>query len=181
MKEIKDNFLPKEVFQQLKEYCIDKEFQQIKIGEKEFLILDTPIFVYGHLLIDGYEIILSFIRKAHKDFDRDWRIHADNIINGSKSNIASVLYIDSSDSYNGTAFWKHHQYGDSLPENITNEEFDSLLVNDANNLEKWKLTCIIPNYENRMLQYNSNNFHSKYPNIIKQGERIVLVTFYKKK
>lgn len=134
------------------------------------------------LQVEGHEMILSFIRKAYKGFDNEIRIHADNIISGSKTSLAAVLYINDPDGVtpNGTSFWKHTDYGYQLPENISNEEFDRLITEDSNNLSKWSKTDFISAIPNRLLLYNSNYFHSKYPAEIEAGERIVAVAFYKK-
>ena len=176
-----DNFLPQELFQKLTDYCKQSEFQLINVGEKDFLILPTPPEIINHLQKSGHEIILTFIRKAHKEFDTDFRIHADGIINNQKTDLASVLYISESQTPNGTAFWRHHKHGKSLPADATEQEFNRLLTEDANDLEKWKAIGFVQNVPNRLLTYNANNFHSKFPSVIQSGERIVLVTFYKKK
>lgn len=175
-----DNFLPEGLFQELTDYCNNKEFHMIKAGDKLFLMLTTPPVLNQYLQKEGYEIILSFIRKAHKNFDTDARIHADGIIMNEKTHLASVLYISESQTFNGTAFWKHHIHGKELPIDISESEFDRLITEDANDLSKWKKIGFVQNVPNRLLTYNANCFHSKYPSKIEDGERVVLVTFYKK-
>lgn len=179
---ITENFLSETVFNQLQEYCKLNEFEIVKAREKEFSILETPNFVMDFLEIEGYDLILTFIRSAKKDFDTDARIHADNIIMGEKTALASVLYINPEGevSENGTAFWKHHQYGEELPDTISNQEFDRLLIEDSNNLSKWQHVETVFSKPNRQLLYNSNLFHSKYPKVIEEGIRMVLVCFYSK-
>lgn len=179
--QITDNFLPEGLFQELSDYCQQKEFQLVNVGEKEFLVLPTPPIIIDYLQREGHEIILTFIRKAHRSFDTDFRIHADGIINNEKTHLASVLYISESQTLNGTAFWKHHKHGKSLPANVTEQEFNRLLTEDSNDLSKWKSIGFVQNVPNRLLTYNANHFHSKSPNVITEGERIVLVTFYSKK
>lgn len=177
---VQDSYFQPKVFNLLQQYC-KQEFQIIDRGGKEFLVLPTPKELVPLLQIDGNELILSFIRKAHKEFDTSWRVHADNIIEGHKTSLASVLYISGNDvSENGTATWKHHLHGTRLPEDVTDEEFDRLLLEDANDLDKWERMDFIKSEPNRMLTYESNLFHSKWPNIIEEGERIVLVNFYRK-
>jgi len=175
-----DNFLPKGLFQELSDYCAQKEFQMVNVGEKYFLILPTPPIVIDYLQREGHEIILTFIRKAHRNFDTDFRIHADGIIMNEKTDLASVLYISESNTPNGTAFWQHHKHGKSLPADVTEQEFNRLLTEDSNDLSKWKQIGFVQNVPNRLLTYNANHFHSKFPSLIDSGERIVLVTFYKK-
>src|SRR5690606_14328916 len=116
----------------------------------------------------------------HRNFDTDFRIHADGIIMNEKTDLASVLYISESNTPNGTAFWQHHKHGKSLPADVTEQEFNRLLTEDSNDLSKWKQIGFVQNVPNRLLTYNANHFHSKFPSLIDSGERIVLVTFYKK-
>lgn len=181
MKHTEDNFLPQQLFEDLQNYCLNSDFQRIKLGEKEFDILETPKEILPFLQEEGYELIISFIRQATPVFDTDLRIHADNIIQGEKTALAKVLYINpqSETSTNGTAFWKHHIYGEELPEDVTNEEFDRLITEDSNDVKKWELLDIAYNKPNRLVTYKSNLFHSKYPQRIYNGKRIVLVAFYK--
>jgi len=177
---IHDNFLGQHAFDWLQEYC-KQDFNIVTVGDKQFSVLETPKEVIASLQIPNHEIILSFIRNAYCDFDTDWRIHADNIIQGEKSKLASVLYINKPRGVteNGTAFWEHKTCGLSLPSNISNEDFDRLLLEDSDDLSKWKQKDFIANVPNRFLTYDSNYFHSKFPNKIENGTRIVLVTFYK--
>jgi hypothetical protein len=178
-----NNFLPKIVFFDLQKFCKENKFEIIKLGDKEFSILQTPQELIPFFQIDGYELILTFIRSAYKGFDNDYRIHADNIMLGQKTALASVLYINEQlgTTPNGTCFYNHKTHGRELTEEVTNEEFDRLLLEDANNPSKWEKTDIVTSYPNRLLKYNSQAFHSKYPAEIIDGCRIVLVCFYAKK
>lgn len=177
---IQDNYFEPETFKMIQEYC-ENEFQIVKMGEKEFSVLRTPDELIPLLQVSGYELVLTFIRSAHKDFDSDLRIHADNIIEGHKTALASVFYISGDEvSTNGTAFYKHLHYGRNLPENISNEEFDELIKNDSNDYRKWTKEDIIIGVPNRLLTYDSNRFHSKFPSKIDRGIRKVMVSFYKK-
>lgn len=179
---VQENFLPNEIFKQLQHYCGIKEFATVKVGEKDFCVLETPRYLLPHLEIEGHQRILTFIRQAHKDFDTDMRIHADNIIMGHKTSLARVLYITGKGvSDNGTAFWEHHTHGCMLNDDVTNEEFDRLLTEDSNDVSKWKQADYISSRPNRMLTYGSQQFHSKWPAKIEEGTRMVLVCFYTKK
>lgn len=179
MIQVQDSFLPTDIFKSLQDHC-QAEFETVTLGEKQFLVLPTPEYIYPYLNIDGHELVLTFIRQAHSEFDTDMRIHADNIINGHKTSLASVLYVNDEISDNGTAFWKHSTHGYSLADDVTNEEFDRLLKEDANDVSKWTQTDYISARPNRILVYGSQQFHSKWPAKIENGKRIVLVTFYKK-
>lgn len=176
-----NNFLPQDIFEELQNYCLKSEFERMKLGEKEFDFLQVPDNVLPYLKEDNHELIVTFIRRAMPDFDTDLRIHADNIIQGEKTALAKVLYLNSKGtvSENGTAFWEHVQYGYTLPKDVTNEEFDRLITEDANDWKKWNIRKVFYSEPNKLLTYSSNLFHSKYPARIVAGERIVLVAFYK--
>ena len=95
--------------------------------------------------------------------------------------LSSVLYINDEEDVtpNGTAFYKHHKYGYELPE-VSEQEFNRMILEDAKDPSKWTKTDTISAKPNRFLLYQANYFHSKFPAHIVQGERQVLVTFYKK-
>jgi hypothetical protein len=80
-------------------------------------------------------------------------------------------------SLNGTAFWKHKNYGE-IYNGKDSEEFDKLLKNDSNDISKWQLKSVIGHKENRLISYPCNYFHSKYPNEF-INSRKVFVMFYK--
>lgn len=175
-----DNYLETSTFDALKEYC-KSDFEIVKMGEKDFSVLQTPKDLLPLLKVEGHDLILSFIRSAHKDFDTDLRIHADHIINGDKAVLASVLYIGDDDiTPNGTAFYTHTKYGRQLPSDVSKEEFDRMIVEDSNDISKWVMTDFISAVPNRLLMYDANMFHSKYPKKIEKGVRKVLVNFYRK-
>lgn len=180
MIKVQDNFLSVEEFKSLQHYCFNNDFSIVAAGDKSFSVLETPKQILEKLEIEGQEIIFSFIRSAYKEFDTDLRIHADNIINGHMTSMASVLYVSNEDiTPNGTCFYKHNKYGLKLPKDCSAEDFDKLLSEDSNDESKWEkkdIVCAIPN---RLLTYDSNYFHSKYPKVIENGTRIVLVCFYK--
>ncbi|MGL4581588.1 MAG: hypothetical protein ACRCVU_01255 [Flavobacterium sp.] len=180
---IENNFLPQELFEELQNYCLNTPFERVKLGEKEFDFLRVPDNILPYLKEENYELIVTFIRRALPDFDTDWRIHADNIIQGEKTALAKVLYINpkGNASENGTAFWEHHAHGEELPKDVTNEEFDRLITEDSNDLSKWNFKKVFYSEPNKLLTYSANLFHSKYPAQVLWGERIVLVAFYKDK
>lgn len=177
-----ENYLPRRVFDGLQKECLEADFKEVQAGEKSFLCIETPRWLYEYLKVDGHRIIFTFIRKAHRNFDKELRIHCDSIINGVRPALASVLYINPKEGVtpNGTAFWSHKELGDRAPENISDKEFDRLLTKDANIAKKWQKTSYIASSPNRLLVYDSGMFHSKYPMVIQEGERIVCATFYEK-
>lgn len=182
MIEVKDNFLPKNVFKYLRNYCNENDFKIIDAGDKKFSVLPVPDAILPFLKKEGHEIILTFIRSAWKDFDTDMRAHCDGTISGKKTSLASVLYINNRGEVvpNGTCFYSHEVHGSSFPDNGSEEEFNRLLLEDSNNPDKWTKTSEIYSKPNRLLVYAANLFHGKWPNKIHKGHRIVLVTFYHK-
>mgnify|MGYP003675617944 FL=1 len=185
---IKDNFLPEIILNKLEEYLID--FREVEAGDKKFWIMETPIdfqeWIIKKLeLLENKEIkcILSFFRIATDKLDTDWRIHCDSIINQDLPERAIVLHFSQPPNrLTGTAFWNHHKHGDSLSyDQLTDKEFDRLLLKDANDLNKWSLNTVVGQKKNRLLSYPSNYFHSKYPNKATEKGRKVFVMFYKYK
>jgi len=176
-----DNFIPKKEFKELQEYCNNSEFNIVGKDKDLFSVIEIPDFVKEYFYINGLEISLMFIRRAYSGFDNDLRIHADNIVQGSKTSYASVLYINETEGVtdNGTCFYEHKIHGVKLTEECTNEEFDRLLNEDSNDISKWKKLDYVSSRPNRLLTYDSNYFHSKFPKNIDEGIRIVLVVFYK--
>ena len=101
--------------------------------------------------------------KEDLDFERDYGIHVYNIINVMLTSLVSVLYINSEDEVteSGIVTWIQYKYGTDLPINISEQEFDRLLIGDSNELSKWKLNYFVVRRLNRLVIYNSKTFHSK--------------------
>jgi len=152
------------------------QFNVVAAGDKEFLCIETPEEVKQLVAINGYDTVFSFIRKAHKDFDTEPRIHCDGIILGKYVDIASVLYIETPEP-TGTRFYEHKDYGKGLPKDVTFEKYDNTLL-ESSDVDSFEPKDMIWGEPNRMLMYSANNFHSKYPFKVEEGERVVLVTFY---
>ena len=182
MIKIKDNFLPDETFRELQNYCLEKDFETVVVGGKEFSVLETPDNIIPFLKQPGHKITLTFIRQANELIDTKLNIHADGIIQGQISSLASVLYINDSQGVteNGTAFWEHEKHGYKLPSDCSIQEFNRLLTEDANDIEKWEQLGFYRSKQNRLLTYPSNYFHSKWPQKIESGRRVICVSFYKK-
>jgi len=75
--------------------------------------------------------------------------------------------------------WSHEDYGKSLPDSVTMEEFDRMILKESENLEKWTLNSVIGYEQNRAISYPASYFHSKYPNKSWKSGREVFVMFYK--
>lgn len=97
-----------------------------------------------------------------------------------KPDRAIVFYISENKTkeLNGTAFWKHKKYGDSFKDSFSLEEFNRLISQESNDLDKWELNSVVGHKKNRLLSYPCDYFHSKYPKEFEES-RIVFVMFYK--
>jgi hypothetical protein len=180
---IKDDFLDDNLIELLNSH--KDEFQEVKTPGKSFWVKDVPkpimqIIKFEIEDLEGNRIepILGFIREAKEGQDNDWRIHNDSIIEGQQPDRACVLYIsDNNLPLNGTAFWEHIIHGEKF-ENVSMEEQNRLLIDDANDLSKWNLKSVIGHKKNRLVSYPCNYFHSKFPNEFIKS-RVVFVMFYK--
>jgi len=181
---IKDDFLDIDIINSLNK---DKNvFQEVKTPGKSFWVkmpsdnfmelVCKEISKAEHATINP---ILGFFREAKEGQDNDWRIHNDSIIEGQQPDRACVLYIseEQEDGLNGTAFWEHWKHGEKF-ENVSIEEQNRLLKEDANSPEKWRLKSVIGHKKNRLISYPCNYFHSKYPNEFIDSRK-VFVMFYK--
>ena len=182
---IKDDFLDNNLIKLLN--TNKDEFQEIKTPGKSFWVKTPSEWFINHVcnnisILEGGEKIipiLGFFREAKEGQDRDWRIHNDSIIEGQQPDRACVLFMSDckQEGLNGTAFWEHKKHGHKL-ENISVEEQNRLLNEDANDLDLWDLKSVIGHKKNRLISYPCNYFHSKYPNEFVES-RIVFVMFYK--
>jgi len=186
---IKDNFLDFDNYQKVLNYCTDEaEFNSYKVGDKLFhCTLDNTAWlshlILSHLGAEKYRHVFSYFRIATSRLDTDWRIHCDSEIMGEQPTHACVLYItENKQKPNGTAFWEHEDYGMYCPE-LAIEEFDRLIIEDSNKMDKWKMSNYIDGRANRLLTYPTNIFHSKYPNVAWGNDqsdcRIIFCMFYK--
>jgi len=181
---IKDNFLPKNLYKELVNFC-EQDFKEVKYPEKSFWVKELPDTLISYIetsieKIEGNKVksILCFAREAKQKQDDDWRIHNDTIIEGQQPDRAIVLFVNANeDELNGTAFWEHKDYGYTY-DNDSEEEFNRMLLEDSNDKSKWKLNSVVGYRDNRLLSYPCNYFHSKYPNEFKD-QRTVVFMFYK--
>ena len=182
-----DDFLSKGLLDDLNYKLVD--FKDIIVGNKIFYTIppETSFVKYMALRLTEYEDadvenVLAFFRQSTDKLDTDWRIHSDSKIEGQQPDRALVLYLsnDYQKGLHGTAFWKHQEYGDKLPE-VSNKEFDKLLNEDSNDESKWDLQTVIGYKKNRLISYPCSYFHSKYPNQSWKEGRNIFVMFYKTK
>ena len=184
-----DEFLPPQVYDiSSKELTLDS-FEKMTVGDKDFHVKFASKAFQNNVIArieqrEGRKIknILSFFRVSTDEIDTDWRIHSDLKINGQQPDRAVVLFMSPkstpSSMIHGTAFWEHNEYGHKLPD-ATNEEFDRLLLEDANDIDMWKLNSVIGHKENRLISYPANYFHSKYPRASWPEGRMIYVMFYR--
>ena len=143
-----DNFLSQELYDKVYDRLMYNEFVEVEAGNKSFWIQPSmddfnELIINKISLIEGVERknIFSFFRVATNEVDTDWRIHSDAIINGERPHRALVLYLSPSEmkGLHGTAFWEHKELGDSLPQDVSFENYDKVLENDSNDMSKWDL------------------------------------------
>tara|TARA_R100000742_G_C4262032_1_gene79842 strand:+ start:352 stop:951 length:600 start_codon:yes stop_codon:yes gene_type:complete len=185
---IQDNFLPEIIFNKIEPLLID--FKELDVGDKKFYIKPT-VEEFENWIKNKLEIlenkkikcIFSFFRIATDKLDTDWRIHCDSIINDDIPERAIVLHFsDPPNMLTGTAFWEHCDHGYKLEsQDLSTKEFNRILSEDSNDLNKWTLNTVIGQKKNRLLSYPSNYFHSKYPNKVTKEGRKIFVMFYKYK
>lgn len=185
---IVDNFLDSNIYDSVYGSLKNNEFQAVEVGDKKFWVQysneDFDEYILEKLsAIDGVkrESLLAFFRVATEEFDTDWRIHADSKVGDIRPERALVLYISPStkEGLHGTAFWKHKEVGYEMPLDVSNEEADRFLSEEANNLDNWDLHSVVGYRPNRALMYPSTYFHSKYPNTGWKEGRMVYVMFYR--
>ena len=185
---IKDNFLDEDFFNSINEHLDSNEFAKTDVGDTYFYTQESIEDLNEYLILKLQRIeqrklsnILAFFRVSTDKLDTSWRIHSDLNVNGEKPDRALVLYLSPKKrtDLHGTAFWEHNLYGKQLPLDITNDQYDSTITLDSNNLDKWSLTSVIGYEPNRMVSYPANYFHSKFPNEGWEDGRKVFVMFYK--
>mgnify|MGYP003145228980 CR=1 FL=1 len=185
-----DNFIDTELFGIAKQYLDKGKFVKHTSGGKNFYIQESPATFNSYVLrkleaIEGSEVenILSFFRVSTDQLDTSWRIHSDLNIKGDRPDRAIVLYMSprEKEELHGTALWEHQIYGRELPPAITDEDYDSMIKIDAENIDMWRLSTVIGYHQNRVVSYPASYFHSKYPNKSWAGGREVFVMFYKYK
>jgi hypothetical protein len=185
---IVDDFLDQDIYESVYNSLLNNEFQAVEFGDKKFWVQysnkEFDDFIVDKLSsIDGVqrECLLGFFRVATEEFDTDWRIHADSKVGDIRPERALVFYISPSTmkGLHGTAFWKHKDAGYKMPEDVTNEESDRFLLEEANELDNWELHSVVGYKPNRAVMYPSNYFHSKYPNVGWKEGRMVYVMFYR--
>jgi hypothetical protein len=185
---ILDNFLDSSLYHSVYGSLKNNEFVRVEVGDNPFWVQYSnedfdDLIIKKISAIDGVqrESLLAFFRVATDEFDTDWRIHADSKAGDIRPERALVLYISPStkEGLHGTAFWKHKDVGYEMPLDVSNEEADRFLLEEANNLDSWDLHSVIGYRPNRAIMYPSNYFHSKYPNTGWKEGRMVYVMFYR--
>lgn len=185
-----DNFLNNDLFEKTTHYLNTNSYTEHKTPGKTFWVQEAKQEFINTVLNTlalkekcELENILAFFRVSTDTIDAEWRIHSDGIINGQKPERAIVLYLSPKrmKELHGTAFWDHKEYGKKQPDNISDEEFDALLLKESGDLAKWNLNTVLGYEQNRLISYPADYFHSKYPDKAWEEGRQVFVMFYKTK
>tara|TARA_R110000822_G_scaffold8470_1_gene33253 strand:+ start:578 stop:1168 length:591 start_codon:yes stop_codon:yes gene_type:complete len=188
-----DEFLPPQIYDLSSQELTLDSFEKMTVGDKDFHVKFASKAFQKNVIArveqrEGRKIknILSFFRVSTDEVDTDWRIHSDLNINGQRPDRAVVLFMsplpeDSQKNFHlsGTALWKHKEHGYKLPQTTTDDKFDEVLLNDANDLTKWELNTVIGHRENRLISYPSEYFHSKFPDRSWPEGRMIYVMFYR--
>ena len=183
-----DDFLPSYILDETIKDLSTQDYKEIKYPTTSFYIQEASHSFMNHVCgsLSAFEgnivdPIIGFFRVSNDVLDTNWRIHSDLNVEGQKPDRALVLYISPRkiDDLHGTALWEHKKYGKSLPNSVTNEEFDRLIIKESENLDMWTLNSVIGYNQNRAISYPANYFHSKYPNKSWKSGREVFVMFYK--
>ena len=185
-----DDFLPSYILDETIKDLSLQDYKEVKTPGKSFYIQEPSASFLNHVVgslsaLEGniVEPILGFFRISNDILDTNWRIHSDLNILGEKPDRALVLYISPRkiSELHGTALWEHKTYGKRLPKSITNEEFNRMILKEAENLDVWTLNSVVGYEQNRAISYPADYFHSKYPNKSWKSGREVFVMFYKTK
>ena len=183
-----DDFLPNYILDETIKYLSTQDYEEFKTPGKSFYIQEPSTSFLNHVVgsLSAFENkivepILGFFRVSNDILDTNWRIHSDLNILGEKPDRALVLYISPRkiNELHGTALWEHKTYGKSLPDTVTDKEFDRMIIKESENLDMWTLNSVIGYKQNRAISYPANYFHSKYPNKSWKSGREVFVMFYK--
>jgi hypothetical protein len=103
---------------------------------------------------------LSFFRATMDGHRHTTYIHADTVC----AKWAGVLYLSSPPPgiKSGTAFWRHRDFGDYLPEDVTVEEAEQLNA-EGETEDAWEMTDFCEMVPGRLILYPAARFHSPYP------------------
>ena len=186
----KDDFLPDFILKEAIEYLSSQDYKVFNDGNESYYYQAATDSFINYVVsklkeIEDNEIIniLAAFRLSNEEISNSWKIHSDLIIEGQNPDRAFVLYKSPRkiNELHGTALWEHKTYGKSLPDTVTNEEFDRMILKESENLDMWTLNSVIGYEQNRAISYPANYFHSKYPNKSWKSGREVFVMFYKTK
>ena len=101
------------------------------------------------------------IRKLQKKV-KDLSVWDDNVVH--RNELKKITNINLNSKY----------FKDSFDLN----EFNRLIKEESNDLDRWELSSVVGHKKNRLLSYPCDYFHSKYPKEFEES-RVVFVMFYK--
>lgn len=124
--------------------------------------------------------VLGFYRRSDKETDPTVRIHNDKYINGETVDGTCIIYMNKCEKPTGTAFWElKKQKLDNKRFWGGMNKFNEYLTNDAHKESLWQKYDFVPQSQGKMLLYDADMYHSKYPHH-QEEERIIIVMFYKR-
>ena len=177
--QVYDNVLKDVVFKKMQIIANKLKFEKRRIDNDIFVVKEHNLFnvILGHMLKTSYnrdiKLHLGFCRLSSQSLDTGLRIHSDMSMAGK---YAAVYYIDIGKQKTGTKFYKHNRYGYALPEKIKSYEVNNVLK-DSNNSNMWEEDITVIARPNRLVTYQSDLFHAKFPSTC-NDKRIVWVGFY---
>ena len=187
---VRDEFLPDP--DHTRQHALSHPFNTVEFDGHKYAGIgqevDATPELYLRILMGEIKIRMSFYRLSPGDDIPTAWIHCDP----SCGEYAGVLYLSEppTDLQTGTAFWRHRStdleripYGSDLERlNLEPEDFEALMMRDANNEKRWKLNTLIAHKFNRLVIYRAELFHSRFPyrsfGENKQQSRLIWVCFF---
>ena len=178
--QVYDDVLSSSKFEKIKETTDKTVFHEEIHGEDSFTVShDRRFNTILHSILEGclnrkVKLYLGFLRLANQDIDTRKRIHSDAMMQG---HFACVYYINTGNQITGTRFYKHSKYGYKLPRNLPSVEMNRVLCTESDKNSMWNKDITIKGRPNRLLIYESDLFHAKFPSKC-EDKRIIWVGFF---
>ena len=171
---IVNNFLSEDTINYLK--SINKSFKAVPVGKGHFVHAFELSDIHKTELLEAMEAVLdkdlhlieAFVRFNDSETNTEFRVHADGIISGIKTDYACVVYL-TDDPETTTALMWHPKYGKewAFGDNVHTEDDGRWRVyQTAGNAEK-----------NKAFIYKANLWHTRWPSVSK-NVREVIVGFF---
>ena len=178
--QVYDELLPSSRFEKIKQFADKVEFHEEVYEDDSFTISHSDrlnavlTIALESCLNHTVTLYLGFLRLAAPDIDIKKRIHSDMMMQGR---YACVYYINTGSHVNGTKFYKHDKYGYKMPMDLSIPEINRVLSDESDKDSMWDEDITINSRPNRLLIYESDLFHAKFPSRC-MSKRIVWVGFF---